>query len=140
MNIMKNSTEGIHPFQEALWDRLLIGGFTRGEMMGVNGVARQLGKSQLNYYYGKLRNKNLCEEILLPMKPAPKYKFSRAKWYIADLWNSDHKMKEVREWCVCQFGPQDRNPDAWSRWTNNSNSLFRLRDEKDYIWFCLRWS
>ena len=128
MNIMKNSTEGINPFQQDIWDRLLIGGF--------NSIDRQLGKSQLNYYYGK----NLCKEILLPMKPAPKYKFSRAKWYIADLWNSDHKMKEVREWCVCQFGPQDRNPDAWSRWTNNSNSLFRFRDEKDYIWFCLRWA
>ena len=125
---MKNSTEGINPFQQDIWDRLLIGGF--------NSIDRQLGKSQLNYYYGK----NLCKEILLPMKPAPKYKFSRAKWYIADLWNSDHKMKEVREWCVCQFGPQDRNPDAWSRWTNNSNSLFRFRDEKDYIWFCLRWA
>jgi hypothetical protein len=70
--------------------------------------------------------------------PTPKYKFSR-KWYVADLFNKGYVMDEVRNWCVEQYGPQDHNPDAWSRWTNNMNSTFRFRDEKDYNWFVLRW-
>ena len=72
--------------------------------------------------------------------PQSKYKFSRAKWYEADLWNSNYIMDEVREWCVAQFGPQDYNPNAWSRWINHGNSTFRFRDEKDYMLFVLRWS
>jgi hypothetical protein len=69
-----------------------------------------------------------------------KYNFSRAKWYVADLFHTGHTMNEVRDWCTTQFGNQDKNADAWSRWTNNNNSLFRFRDEKDYVWFVLRWS
>ena len=71
--------------------------------------------------------------------PQPKYKFSRAKWYVADLWNSGHDMDEVREWCTKHFGPQPLYPDAWSRWINHLNSTFRFSNEKDYNWFVLRW-
>lgn len=138
MQTLKNTTEGIYPFQQALYQKVMAGGFKHGELL-VLAAGRQTGKSTLNQYYGKLFNNNLCKEILLPMKPAPKYKFGRAKWYEADLWNSIHEMSEVREWCVRQFGPQDRNPDAWSRWTNNLNSMYRFRDAKDYEWFLLRW-
>lgn len=91
------------------------------------------------------------QSVSLPMIPGypktsaalkklmPKYRFSRAKWYEADLFNKGYRMDEVREWCVEQFGPQDHNPDAWSRWTNSMNSTFRFRDQKDYQWFVLRW-
>lgn len=72
-------------------------------------------------------------------KPQSKYRFTRAKWYVADLWNSDHSMDEVREWCVEQFGPQPKNPDAWSRWINHLNSTFRFSNEADYEWFVLKW-
>jgi hypothetical protein len=71
--------------------------------------------------------------------PQPKYKFSRAKWYEADLWNSHHDLSEVRAWCSEHFGPQDRDPNAWSRWINYMNSTFKFRDERDYNWFVLRW-
>lgn len=101
----------------------------------------------------KAMGTNLCKEIIMPasvyltfksintikLPHNMKYQFSRAKWHKADLWNSDHRMDEVREWCVEQFGPQDHNPDAWSRWTNSMNSTFRFRDQKDYNWFVLRW-
>jgi tRNA isopentenyl-2-thiomethyl-A-37 hydroxylase MiaE len=85
----------------------------------------------------KMKFKHLDPNIVKFYK---KYNFSRAKWYIADLFNTGHNMNEVREWCTTQFGKKDKNADAWSRWTNNNNSLFRFRDEKDYIMFVLRWS
>jgi hypothetical protein len=73
-----------------------------------------------------------------PMRD-PKYQFSRKDWFIADLFNKGYHMSEVREWCTEQFGLKSENPDAWSRWINNTNSLFRFRDEKDYVLFVLRW-
>ena len=124
--LLSNTTGGIHPGQMMI--------FTAG---------RQTGKSSL--YMKMLKNKlygtNLCKEIFLPMHPTPKpkYKFTRAKWYVADLWNSDHIMDEVREWCVEQFGPRVLNPDAWTRWINHMNSTFRFRDEADYVLFMLKW-
>lgn len=97
----------------------------------------------------RIMDTNLCKEIVFegayyaPYIPKfmtkQKYKFSRAKWYVADLFNKGYRMDEVREWCVEQFGPQDHNPDAWTRWTNSMNSTFRFRDQKDYNWFVLRW-
>jgi hypothetical protein len=102
-------------------------------------AGRQTGKSTLNQYYGKLwSNTNLCKEILLPMKPAPKYKFSRAKWYVAEYNNKHHF--EILAWCSQQFGPYPARPDAWSRWVNNYSEKIHFRDEKDYAWFMLRWS
>lgn len=75
----------------------------------------------------------------------PKYNFSRAKWYEADREMVKTKSAYVKysteqfSWCVAQFGPQPNYPDAWSRWYM-INDRFRFRDEKDYIWFMLRWS
>ena len=69
-----------------------------------------------------------------------KYKFSRNNWYIGDLWNTGHDMNEVRQWCAEQFGPVAKAPDAWSHWQNNNTSFFRFRDERDWLWFVLRWS
>ena len=137
MQTFKNVTEGIQPYQQALLDKVAQG-FKAGQMIIYSG-GRQTGKSTLNQYYGKLwSNNNLCKEILLPMKPAPKYKFSRAKWYVAEYnWMPDD---EVFEWCVKQFGPHSNRPDAWSRWIHNFPYKIQFRDEKDYTWFMLRWS
>ena len=70
--------------------------------------------------------------------PKSKYKFSRAKWYVAEF---DGKYYfEVEEWCAEQFGPHPRNPDAWSRWHHTYSEKIHFRDEKDYVLFMLRWS
>ena len=63
-----------------------------------------------------------------------------ADWHIGDLWNTGHDMNEVRRWCTEQFGPKDKMPDAQDRWQNNNTSLFLFRDERDWMWFVLRWS
>ena len=95
-----------------------------------------------------LKNRNLCKEIVFdsafyaPYIPKfmtnPKYKFSRAKWYVADFdWVHQ---AEVSKWCTQHFGPHPLRPDAWSRWFNKYNEKIHFRDEKDYAWFMLRWS
>ena len=67
-----------------------------------------------------------------------KYTFSRAKWYVADYdWLN---YVEVMNWCHEQFGPHDKHPDAWSRWSDMHNGGIFFRDEKDYSWYVLRWS
>ena len=133
---MKNTTEGLYPYQKSLYDKFSAG-FKLGEMIVFSG-GRQTGKSMLNQYYGKLWNDNLCKEIFLPMKPKSKYKFSRSNWYVADFaWIHQ---AEVVEWCTEQFGPHPKNPDAWSRWCHHYQERIHFRDEKDYAWFMLRWS
>jgi hypothetical protein len=135
MGILKDVTKGIEPlsYQRALWNRLSQGGFKQGQMMIIS-AGRQTGKSYLNQWYGN----NLCKEIFLPMKPEPKYKFTRANWYVAEYDNKHHF--EVLEWCAQQFGPYPERPDAWSRWVNMYSEKIHFRDEKDYVFFMLRWS
>ena len=70
----------------------------------------------------------------------PKYKFSRAKWYTADLMTMNQDLFKVHEWCTEQFGPHDRYPNAWSRWVGGIMGNIKFRDEKDYQWFILKWS
>jgi hypothetical protein len=137
MGILKDTTNGIHPFQQALWDKLSQGGFKQGQMT-LYSAGRGTGKSMLNALYGKIYSNNLCKEIILPMKPQPKYKFSRAKWYEAD-YDWIH-YDEVRKWCTEQFGPHPTQQDAWSRWDHRYEGRIYFRDEKDYAWFILRWS
>ena len=95
---------------------------------------------------------NLCNEILLPSPsnwatpitltlkwaPSPKYKFSRAKWYVAEFNIADYT--DVVHWCTEHFGPHPMYPDAWSRWEHRYENKIHFRDEKDYNWFVLRWS
>ncbi len=89
---------------------------------------------------------NLCKEIIFPGYPLtsaslnrlmPKYKFSRANWYVADYDWVHHA--EVLEWCTKQFGPHPQRPDAWSRWQNKYSERIHFAYEKDYQWFLLRW-
>jgi hypothetical protein len=146
MKILKDVTEGIEPFpflpyQQALWDRLNQGGFKQGQMT-LYSAGRQTGKSMLNSLYGStgiksLYYNNLCNEIMLPMKPASKYRFSRAKWYEAKV---SRDQQAAFAWCVKQFGPEPKNTDAWTRWYFNVDRTFRFRDAKDYEWFILRWT
>jgi hypothetical protein len=146
MNILKDVTEGIEPFpflpyQQALRDRLSQGGFKPGQMTLYSAVqqsaVQQTGKSTLNSLIKSLYYSNLCNEIMLPMKPAPKYKFSRAKWYEAKV---PRNQQAAFAWCVKQFGPEPTITDAWTRWYFNVDRTFRFRDAKDYEWFMLRWS
>lgn len=111
-------------------------GFKKGEMAIISS-GRQTGKS---YYYQTILKKrdldNLTKMFLI--QPQSKYKFSRANWYVADF---DPKYYyEVRKWCEQQFGPEPKNPDAWSRWIHKYEDKIHFRDEKDYILFTLRWS
>jgi hypothetical protein len=108
------------------------GGFKKGQMT-LYSAGRGIGKSTLNAWF----QNNLCNEIILPMKPASKYKFSRAKWYEAKL---PRDQQAAFAWCVKQFGPEPTNTDAWTRWYFNVDRTFRFRDSKDYEWFLLRWS
>lgn len=90
---------------------------------------------------------NLCKEIMLPMgynictlghpNSLSKYKFSRAKWYVAEF--DDKNYFEVEKWCEEQFGPHPKNPDAWCRWFHRYSEKIHFRDEKDYVFFMLRW-
>ncbi len=71
------------------------------------------------------------------VRPKSKYKFSR-EWYVATYnYNYYH---EVVEWCTQHFGPHPNYPDAWSRWVHKYEDQIQFRDEKDYVWFMLRWS
>lgn len=76
----------------------------------------------------------------MPKIMKPKYQFSRSNWYVVPLGKMDWK-KTVAclEWCEETFGPQPKNPDAWSRWQIKYSSL-HFRDAQDYEWFILKWS
>ena len=138
--VLGNTTNGIYPlqpFQQALWDKLSQGGFKQGQMPLYSAV-QHTGKSYLNSLYGSTGIKSLYyTKLFHTMKPAPKYKFSRAKWYEAKL---PRDQQAAFAWCVKQFGPEPTNTDAWSRWYFNVDRTFRFRDAKDYEWFLLRWS
>jgi hypothetical protein len=139
--MIRNATEGIsYPlmsYQQAMLDKLNNGGFKPGQMT-LYSSGRQTGKSMyMNLLKTRYYGTNLCKEIVFPMKPEPKYKFSRAKWYVAELdWG---QQTEVLEWCTQQFGPHSENPDAWSRWCHRAWTEIHFRDAKDYEWFLLRW-
>jgi hypothetical protein len=117
-------------------------GLTLGDAMFAISV-RETGKS---YYTKVLKNRiygtNLCKEIMLPMNPVqkPKYQFSRAKWYEVQISFDKVKWTERIEWCEQNFGPEPRDPDAWSRWYHDGYTRIKFRDAQDYEWFMLRWS
>ena len=81
----------------------------------------------------------------MPAFTKPKYQFSRTNWYVAHYAALDGRLSvdaEVFQWCSDNFGPMVQHPDAWSRWTPGAAawSTIRFRDERDYMWFTLRWS
>ncbi len=128
------------------WSQCVLGmtrtdaGIKAGQMF-LYTAGRQTGKSMLNHLY----NNNLCKEIMLPMgnQPVSKYKFSRAKWYTAEindnsLWRMSKEYNSIIDWCTEQFGPHPKNKDAWSRWWVGLGYIC-FRDEKDYMLYQLKW-
>lgn len=157
MGIIRNTTDGIYPYQHAMYNKIAQGGFKTGAMQIISS-GRQSGKSMLNAIY----NNNLCKEVTLTgqeylqivelkmgfanlatdrikqRKKVEQYKFSRAKWYEGKFdWR---KYEEVHNWCEQHFGKHPKRPDAWSRWNHMYEDMILFRDEKDYMLFVLRWS
>lgn len=133
----------LQPYQAQLL-RLLEGGFKAGQMATIS-AGRQTGKS---YYYKLLKNRiydnNLCKEIIMPSAPETKYKFSRAKWYSAELnanatWRFSDEYNQIIEWCKDTFGPHPVKPDAWSRWYVGLGYI-NFRDERDFVLYQLKWA
>ena len=131
------------------WMPTVLGNTTGGIPVGAMNVismGRQTGKSSL--YMKMLKNRiydsNLCKEIFLPMHPVtkPKYQFSRAKWYSAEIgvggWRLGREYNEIIEWCTEQFGKHPDKPDAWSRWWVGIGEI-HFRDEKDFVFYKLKW-
>lgn len=126
----------------------LSGGIPAGTM-NVFSAGRQTGKSMLNTYTMKVfKNRyydtNLCKEIMLPMHPEPKYKFSRAKWHTAEMpgyatWRFSDEYNNIIAWCNDTFGPHPKKPDAWTRWYVGLGEI-HFRDEQDLVMYKLRWS
>jgi hypothetical protein len=122
------------------------GGIPAGAM-NVIGMSRQTGKSMyMKLLKNRIYDSNLCNEILLPMRPAtkPKYQFSRAKWYSAEItghatWRMSDEYNSIIEWCTEQFGNHPDKPDAWSRWWVGVG-VINFRDEKDFVFYKLKWS
>ena len=120
---LSNTTGGIHPGQTLMYS-----------------AGRQTGKS----YYQKMmlnamyNGTNLDTDFIFKNTNEPKYKFSRAKWYEAE-YDWVH-YGEVNDWCKQHFGPHDIHPDAWSRWNHKYEGKILFRDEKDCVFFMLRWS
>ena len=84
----------------------------------------------------RLANKILKEMQIKLNQPEPKYKFSR-NWYQAEFDPADYFA--VDKWCVEQFGPHPKHPDAWSRWWHKFENSILIRDQEDYFNFVLRW-
>jgi len=125
----------------------LSGGIPAGTM-NVFSAGRQTGKSMLNTYTLKvLKNRyygtNLCKEIMLPMEPASKYKFSRAKWHTVDIgmgsWKLGREYNDIIAWCNKTFGAHPKKQDAWSRWWVGIGQIY-FRDEQDLVLYKLKWS
>lgn len=137
--------QAMQPWPMQPWQQKLLGGIPAGAL-NVISVGRQTGKSMVsmqvlkNRYYGT----NLCKEILMPIKPASKYKFSRAKWYTAQInpdgmWRLSREYNEIIAWCTEQFGKHPSRQDAWSRWWVGIGEIY-FRDETDYILYQLKWA
>jgi hypothetical protein len=52
------------------------------------------------------------------------------------------QLREVRDWCTEVFGPGGRNSKYKWRygWVNRETDTFYFRNEKDALFFALRWS
>lgn len=119
----------LHDYQLCVLEHLK--GLMPGEQFIVS-TPRQTSKTYLNQLFGKMSDRRM-----FMIRPEPKYKFSRAKWYQAEF--NDKEYYEVLAWCEQHFGPHPTNPDAWSRWWNKFHNSILFRDEKDYVLFMLRW-
>lgn len=120
----------------------ITGGISYGTM-NIFSSGRQTGKT-MHFLKKRYYDPNPCKEILLPMYPEPKYKFSRARWYEARIstdamWRLSNGYNDIIAWCTEQFGKHPAKPDAWSRWRVGIGFIY-FRDEADYILYQLKWS
>jgi hypothetical protein len=77
----------------------------------------------------------------------PKYQLRRVKWYEYEMWEpfpagrpvNQDRIQAMLAWCIEQFEPANPITDAWARWSQSYSTL-RFRDEKDYIFFMLKWA
>jgi hypothetical protein len=67
------------------------------------------------------------------------FEFNDNDWYLAEF-DSFLYYDEVMYWCYIQFGEHDEIPSIKNRWWCEPENQIRFRDEKDYIWFKLKWS
>ena len=76
-----------------------------------------------------------------------KYQIRHVKWYEYEMWEpfprttpvNQDRVDSILEWCNEQFGPCNAVTDVLARWSQ-SYSILRFRDEKDYIFFMLKWA
>lgn len=100
-------------------------------------IAQHLGVQPMTAPTGSIFTMRASYEAPHIIKFHKKYKFSRAKWYIAEFnWRNT---TEVNKWCTAHFGPHDKCPNAWSRWRRMYDQKVYFRDEDDAIMFKLRW-
>lgn len=88
MRILKDVTEGIQPFQQALWDKLSQGGFKQGQMT-LYSAGRQTGKSNFYQYMQAMQE-------LVPYKELASSMVDDAKWFTVQC------NKEVAAWLRSQ--------------------------------------
>ena len=76
-----------------------------------------------------------------------KYQIRHVKWYEYEMWEpfprttpvNQDRVNAILKWCNEQFGPANSITDVLARWSL-SYSILRFRDEKDYIFFMLKWA
>jgi hypothetical protein len=76
-----------------------------------------------------------------------KYQIRHVKWYEYEMWEpfprttpvNQDRIQAILDWCKEQFGPAKPITDVLARWSL-SYSIIRFRDEKDYIFFMLKWA
>ena len=76
-----------------------------------------------------------------------KYQIRHVKWYEYAMWEpfpstrpvNHDRVNAILDWCKEQFGPANAITDVLARWSL-SYSILRFRDEKDYIFFMLKWA
>ena len=119
--VMSNTTSGILPYQQALIDHRLMGGFKRGEMALCYSAGRQTGKSMLNQMYGSITTP--AKFTILDQAPV-----DGATWYTVSC------ATEVSIWLREQPKELHHEALAHGHWPQ-----FDIH-EKLYTLLALRWS
>jgi hypothetical protein len=113
----------MHPYQQALYDKIIAGGFVPGEMTIISSY-RRTGKSMLNQMYGKL--------IATPDHcVVEKAMVDGEQWYTVEVRGTG-----ILRWLREQEGAQD----DWHH-TKDISGIYNLVDIKEtlYTLLVLRW-
>ena len=123
MTILKNTTEGIYPYQKTLIDHLQAGGFKRGEISIIMS-GRRAGKSMLNQMYGSMTTP--AKFTILDQAPV-----DGATWYTVSCAN------EVSTWL------REQSKELQHSHIDNNRYFFVTKfdiHEKLYSMMALKWS